>query len=85
MEKKAKECRSWKLRACRAEKELKLMNSVLTQSQLEDLRRQNVDPLSMQSDTGADSSLEIAEAVMKPASGERHSACVTEHTVSEDN
>jgi len=88
MEKKAKECRSWKLRACKAEKELKLMSSVLTQSQLEELRRQReVSPseesLSVQSDTIADFSLSVGQ-VTKPDSGKRHLTYATEHTVGEE-
>jgi len=89
MEKKAKECRSWKLRACKAEKELKFLGSLLTQSQLEELRRQNIVPLcdeslSMRSDMSAESSLDSCETVMKPRDGERRLAYVTEHKVSEE-
>lgn len=90
MEKKAKECRSWKLRACKAEKELKLMSNLLTESQLEELRRQNIVPLceelsSLQSDASADTSLESCHAVIKPCHSERHLTSVGEHKVSGEN
>jgi len=62
MEKKAKECKRWKQRAYKAERNLKLITNILTRSQLEELQRQNVVPLHEESlsqlDTSADSSLE---------------------------
>ena len=60
MEKKAKECKLWKLRACKAERELKLMMNILQPSQLEELQKQNVcdESLSLSNYTSADSSLE---------------------------
>ena len=69
MEKKAKECKKWKLRAFKAEKELKFLSSILSQSQLEELQRQSVvlrsGESSLRSDTSAstDSSLESCQAV----------------------
>jgi len=82
MEKKANECKHWKLRAQKAESELKLIRSILTLSQLEELRRQNVDipcdePL-QQADAGADSSLESCQAVRKSHNSDSYLACVTE-------
>jgi len=90
IEKKAKECRSWKLRACKAEKELKLMSSLLTQSQLEELQRQSIVPLceessSLRSDMSSDTSLESCQTPKRPRSGNGHLLYVTEHKVSGEN
>ena len=93
MEKKAKECKSWKLRALKAERELKLARSILTQSQLEELQRQNIvlqcGDSSLRSDTNADSSLESCHAIGKPRDFGGHLECATarkeRHKVSGEN
>lgn len=83
MEKKAKECKSWKLRALKAEKELKLISSSLTRSQLEELQRQNVvlqcGESSLRSDRNDDSSLESCQATGKARDRERHLECAAGH------
>jgi len=79
MEKKAKECKKWKLRAFKAEKELKLTCSILTQSQLEELQSLNVvlqcGESSLRSGTSADSSLESCQTVEKPYDSEGNLEC----------
>lgn len=79
MEKKAKECKSWKLRAFKAEKELKLISSILTQNQLEELHGHSAvlqyGESSLRLDTSADSSLESRQAARKPRDSERHLEC----------
>jgi len=92
MEKKAKECRGWKLRALKAEKGLKSVSSILTKDQLEELQRQNVvlqcGESSLGLDTNADFSLESCQATGKPRESDRHLECVTgckeQHKVSEE-
>jgi len=82
MEKKTKECKRWKLRAFKAERELKLISSLLTQSQLEEMQKQNVVPLCEESLSrsviNAEASLESCQTVEKPSDNERHLADVTE-------
>ena len=93
MEKKARECKSWKLRALKAEKELKLISSSLTRSQLEELQRQNVvlqcGESSLRSDRNDDSSLESCSATGNARDSERHLERATghkeQHKVSEEN
>lgn len=81
MDKKAKECKSSKLRARKAEKELKLVGSILTQSQIEELRRCNVvvpcNESSVQLNASADSSLESFQTMWMPHDHERHLTCAT--------
>jgi len=82
LEKKAIECKRWKLQACEAEKKLKLIMSILTPSQLEDLQRQNLVQLcqessSPESDASCISSLEGCQSVLS----EQHLEFVNGHTV----
>lgn len=78
MEKKAKECKRWKLRAHKAERELKLVSNVLTPSQLEELQTQSVVPLcddsSLQSEMSVESSMESCHTVERPHDSDRHMA-----------
>ena len=82
MDKKANECKRWKLRAQKVERKLKLISNILTQSQLEELRKQNAVPLcedsSLQSEMSAESSMESCQTVERPHDTERHRAHVTE-------
>jgi len=93
MEKKAKECKSWKLRALKAEKELQLTSRILTHSQLEELQRQNVvlqcGDSPPPSDASANASMESCQAIGKPHDPEHIREYVTvhkeQHKVSGDN
>jgi len=93
MDKKANECKRWKLRAHKAERKLKLISNILTQSQLEELQQQNAVPLcedsSLQSEMSGDSSMESCQTVDRPHDSERHLARVTEskehYKVSDEN
>jgi len=84
LEKKAKENKSWKLRACKAENKLKIISSILTPSQIEQLQRQNVDlqceeSSDTRSNASDDLSLASCPSVRKPRDSKSHSSCIAGH------